>query len=141
MAPHLNHNRSIKGTIISVIAIMIGIVACTAGTVIAIDMRCRADINHWMPVYPNAEIQVVQQTGFFRPRASGITEIIYITEDDAATVRSWYRDYRRSITMNVSNESNPDTAARGMASTSYRVVENSDGTGSQIFQLSECAYN
>ena len=140
MAPH-ERKRSIKGTILSVIVIMIGIVACTGGLVVAIDVRCRVDIDHWMPVYPQSEIQVIQQTGFLRPRASGISQILYVTEDDPQTVQSWYRDYRREITRNVTNQDNPNAAARGMATTSFRIMENPDGEGSRILQVSECAYN
>lgn len=141
MAPHLNQNRSIQGTLFSIVAIMIGIVACTGGIIVALDLHCRADIDHWMPVYPNAEIQLVQQTGFFRARASGISQIIYVTDDDPVIVRNWYTAYRRDITSNIRNENNSEVAARGMATTRYRVSDNPDGTGSRIIQTSECAYN
>ncbi|MDQ7027856.1 MAG: hypothetical protein Q9P01_22300 [Anaerolineae bacterium] len=141
MAPHLNQKRSIKSTLLSIVAIMIGAVACTGSIVVALDLRCRADIDHWMPVYPNAEIQTVQQSGFFRLRASGISQIIYVTDDDPATVRNWYTAYRREITANIRNENNPERAARGLATTRNQISDNPDGTGSRITQTSECAYN
>jgi hypothetical protein len=140
MAPHERENRSLKGTILSMIAIMIGIVVCMATLLISIDLRCSVDINYWMPIYPNSEISAIQQRGFFRPRASGITQIIYVTPDDPTTVRRWYIDYRRDITRNIATNDS-ETAASGLASTSYQISENSDGGGSRITQTSECAYN
>ena len=143
MAPHERNrsNRSLKGTIISVIAIIVGIVACTVSITAGLDIRCRADIDHWLPIYPDSEVVAVRQRGFFRERASGVTEIVYHSDDDPVTVRGWYRDYRREITSGQYNEGNANSAMRGMSTTRYQVIDDPDGNGSRIIQTSECAYN
>ena len=141
MAPHeFNNSRSLKGTMLSVVAIMIGIVLCTSSLVVVIDLTCRSDINHWMPIYPGAEVQTVTQGGFFRVRASGVSEVIYVTDDDVLIVQEWYREYRREITRDRYNSADPESAARGMATTSYRIVPDKEGDGTRIVQYSECAY-
>lgn len=142
MAPHEMHgNRSIGRTIVSVILIIIGIFVCAVSLVIGSDIYCAADIDHWMPVYPEAQLVQSDHT-FFRPRASGITRQQYITEDDPNTVRRWYGEYRREITRNVSGEGgNSEVAARGISTNDLSIQQNPDGDGSLITILSECAYN
>lgn len=139
MAPHERMNSgSIRGTILSMIFIMFGIVACAVTLVLGGDVYCRVDIDHWLPIYPDATLVDNNNRAFFRPRASGITSEVYYTEDDAATVRRWYSEYRREITRNTETG---DRAARGLATTDYVINANPDGTGTFIQTYSECGYN
>jgi len=143
MAPHqrASENRTSNGRLLlSLVYIVIGIIVLIALTTLGIDVRCSADINHWLPIYPGAELIRTDDDGFFRPRASGITEQVYYTSDDAQTVRTWYRDYRREITQNVA-ERNPNAAARGLADTRFTISEDPDSEGTLIFTYAECAYH
>lgn len=142
MAPHLraSENRTPLGRLLlSIVLIIFGIIAFVSLLTLGIDVRCASDINFWTPVYPGAEHVLTEQNGFFRPRASGITEQVYYTSDDPVTVRAWYRDYRRDITENMANR-NSEVAARGIADTSYRIVDDPDSEGTLIYFYSECAY-
>jgi len=142
MAPHheASQNRSSIGRLLlSIIYIIIGIIILMVLITLGVDVRCAADIDHWMPLYPGAELVRTDENGFFRPRASGITEQVYYTSDDPQTVRTWYRDYRREITRNVDTR-NPNAAARGVADTSFRISEDPDSEGTLIYYYAECAY-
>lgn len=133
--------NSIWRTIVTTVLIIVGIIVCSTSFVVALDFYCRADINHWMPVYPDAELVETQQSGFFRERASGITVQIYYTSDSQATVLDWYADYRRELTTGQYNAANPDAAMRGIATTNRRIVDDPDTGGSFITYYSECAYS
>ena len=142
MAPHLraSENRTPLGRLLLSMALIIfGIFVFVVVLTLGIDVRCASDINYWTPIYPGAEHVRTDQNGFFRPRASGITEQVYHTSEDVVTVRAWYRDYRREITRNTQNRDS-DVAARGIADTSYRIVEDPDRGGTLIYFYSECAY-
>jgi len=132
---------SIARTAIGMIAIIIGVVVCSVVMFFSIDAYCRADINHWMPLYPDAELIDTQEGGFIRVRASGITRQTYYSSDSAATVRVWYSDHRREITSGQFNANNPNAAASGIATTRYNVSDDPDSEGSIISYYSECAYN
>ncbi|MGJ3240573.1 MAG: hypothetical protein ACFE0Q_17835 [Anaerolineae bacterium] len=136
---HRRNRGSIGRTFMGTFFIIIGIIFCTATSIGAIDFYCRADINHWMPIYPDAELVETQENGFFRPRASGITQQIYHTSDDTLTVRNWYRDYRIEITQGLFSE-NPNAPASGIATTNFQISEDSERGGSRITYYSECAY-
>lgn len=140
MAPHQQtRSGSLRGTLVSVFFIMVGIVACSITLVIGIDISCRVDINHWLPVYPEAElVESDYDRVFFRPRATGITSEIYYTSDDPVAVRRWYGDYRREITRNTETG---DRVARGLATTNYTISDNREGAGTFIRLNSECAFN
>lgn len=142
MAPHLEASRnqgSIGRLLLSLIAIVIGIIILIVLLTIGIDVRCAADINFWTPLYPGSELVSTGDDGFFRPRASGITEQVYYSSDDPVTVRTWFRDYRREVTRNITG-SDPNAAARGVADTSVRVSEDLESDGTLIFYYSECAF-
>lgn len=148
MAPHLRAKQkqgSIGRLLFTLLMIVVGVVFCSTSLFLAGDYYCSRDINHWMPVYPDAEVAQVVRTGFIRPRASGITEMVYFTEDDVIDVRTWYREYRRDITRNTVNSSNPNAAARGIATTNNSIFasrdENGEDNGTFIRQTSECAYS
>lgn len=130
---------SLRRTIIGTLAIIVGIIACTSSLIVGIDAACYNDINHWMPIYPDSEVIEVRYD-FFRPRGMGNTLMIFYTPDDEHTVRQWYTQYRRSITQNAYNSSNPDSRLGGLATTSYRISPAHDGQpGSLIYHLSDCA--
>lgn len=132
---------SLARTVLGVIAISIGVVVCSVGMFFSIDAYCRADINHWMPLYPGAELIDTQNGGFFRVRASGITNQTYYSPDSPNDVRQWYRDHRREITSGQHNANNPNAATSGIATTRYQVIDDPDSEGSIISYYSECAYN
>lgn len=132
---------SLRRTLLSIVMIIIGIIICSASSIGAIDFYCRNDINHWMPVYPDAELIETQEDGFFRVRASGITRQVYYTPDSPNEVRQWYRDYRQDITSGQFNSENPNEALSGVATTNRSIKEDPDSDGSLISYYSECAYN
>ncbi|MGB7339551.1 MAG: hypothetical protein WBC91_11725 [Phototrophicaceae bacterium] len=132
---------SLSRTVFGTVFIVIGIVVCTTTSIFAVDSYCRADINKWMPIYPEAELVETLEEGFFRPRASGITQQVYYTPDTPNDVRAWYRTYRRDLTSGNFNEANANAALSGVASTDYRISDDPDSDGTFISFYSECAYN
>lgn len=148
MAPHeraQQNQGSIGRLILTLTLIMLGVIICSSTLFLGGDAFCRRDIDHWMPVYPNSEIVQINNNGFIRPRASGITEIVYFTEDNVIDVRRWYRDYRRDITRDEVNNNNPNAAARGLADTTNSIFAAQDDNGNEngtfIRQISNCAYS
>ncbi len=133
---------SIKRTLFGTITILLGVVVCSVTAFIGVDVACRSDIDHWMPVYPDAELVSTDSAGFFRIRASGITEQVYYTPDSPVDVRGWYTDYRREITQGQFNGGNAETAmGSSIATTQRQIMEDPDSDGSFIRYYSECAYN
>ena len=132
---------SLKRTLLSIIFIVVGIFVCSISMVVGIDSYCASDIDKWLPIYPDAELVDADEEGFFRPRAMGITEQIYYTEDEAADVRRWYTDYRRELTQGSYNANNSNSAVAGIATTNYRISEDRENGGTVIVTFSECAYN
>ena len=132
---------SIRRTLIGMVIIIVSVVVCSVGTVAAIDWRCSADINKWLPIYPDAELVETIESGFFRDRASGITVQVYHSPDSATIVRRWYSEYRRELTSGQYNVANPNAALTGISSTNRRITEDPDTGGSFITLQSECAYN
>lgn len=139
MAPHV-HNREypIRNTIVGVLMIFVGIIACVLVLLVTVDWACRRDIDLWMPVYPNAEL-VAAETNFVRVRAMGVSSATYRTPDDSDTVRSWYTQHRRDLTSSLTAEG--DAPARGLAATRYQILDDPAGDGTLIIQHSECAYD
>ncbi len=113
----------------SLIVIGTGVSALASLTFVAIDLKCSADIERWAPRYPNAT--VVSETRNSVGRAVGATTIVLSSPDDAATVRRWY--YALQYTLEQ------DQTPRGLATTDYKVLPNSNGGGSLIDLYSECA--
>ncbi|MEM9951286.1 MAG: hypothetical protein AAF846_06795 [Chloroflexota bacterium] len=133
--------KSLGRTLIGMVFITIGIIACTVSAIAGIDAYCASDINKWLPIYPEAELIDSAEEGFFRPRAMGITQQLYYTGDDVVDVRGWYREYRRDITQGSYNARNANTASSGVATTDYSIFEDTDNGGTLIRTYSECAYN
>jgi len=121
---------------LSLILILVGIGICSTAWIVMIDVSCRADIERWMPIYPDARIVEIEQAGSYRQRATGITQILYATSDTPVEVRRWYREYRRELTSGLATG---DRAAGGFADTQQRIYENSMTGGAYIYQYSECA--
>lgn len=138
--PH-RKQPSLMRTLIGTVLIVLMIIICSASFIGAMDIYCHNDINYWMPLYPNAQLVEMQRGGFFRPRASGITLQTYHTADDPTTVRTWYRNYRQTLTSRLSSESSADMALSGIATTDYTITDEPQATGSLITYYSECAYN
>lgn len=137
-----SQNRSIKGTIISVGAIMVAIAVCSVGFFGALDIACRQDINVWAPLYPDAELVEQTESGFLRPRASGLTEQTYYTPDAENDVEAWFRDYRRELTDGRFNAENSEEALGPTLATIQRyVVTAEDREGAYIIYDMECAYS
>lgn len=139
MAPHIhNRERPLQSTLLSILLIFVGIIACCLSLFVGVDWACHRDINTWMPIYPNSEL-VAQEYNFVRPRAMGITSATYTTSDATDVVRRWYTTYRRELTSGLA--ASGETVARGLAATRYQVVENLEGDGTLVIQYSECAYD
>lgn len=132
---------SLRRTLFSTLLITLGIVVCSVSAFIGVDVACRADIDKWMPIYPDAELVSTDNAGFIRIRASGITQQIYYTPDSPVDVRGWYTDYRRELTQGQFNGGNANTALGGsMATTQRQIMEDPDSDGTLISYYSECAY-
>ena len=96
---------------------------------LAADLRCRADIEAYAPLYPNAEaVEAIYD--MFRPRALGRTTFVMESPDDIEMVKQFYRD---NILAVLDAE-----RTRGLASTDWRVQPLEDGPGSRIILISAC---
>jgi hypothetical protein len=102
--------------------------ACIATLLFAADSVCHANIEQWTPYYPGAEVVSIEYD-FIRARAIGTTTVVLTVEEDAETVRQFYRD----TTINLMRAEQ----TRGLAATSWDVQSN--GTDSVITLYSECA--
>lgn len=89
-------NWSWKRTLISLLLMMAGIIACMSIWVISTDQTCAADINSWYIHYPGAEI-VERQVNFMRPNAMGITITTLHTPDSPHLVWRWYIGQLRHV--------------------------------------------
>ncbi|MEL7433915.1 MAG: hypothetical protein AAFN11_08200 [Chloroflexota bacterium] len=141
---HMRRKRkgSIGRSILSMIAIMFSVIVCSVVTFGAVDVACNNDINTWAPLYPDSELVDETAGGFVRARASGLTDQVYYSPDDASDVRKWFRDYRNELTEGRYNTANPDAALGPQIATIRRyVVEADDGNGALIIYDLECAYN
>jgi len=105
-------------------------IGCIGSIVIAADLQCRADIEAWVPLYPNGETASVEYD-FVRPRAMGTTRWIQTSTDDIETIKQFYRDL-------VVNNMNAGVT-RGLASTDWRVEPDEDDQSvNRIVLFSSC---
>lgn len=123
-------HTTVRGTLISVGLILIGIALLTALVVGIVDRQCASDIDRWLPLYPGAAV-VSEQHTFLRPRGIGETMMTLRTPDNQRTVNAWYLDYLQRQT-----ELNPN---QGAATTGLRLEDAPDG-GTLIHLYSECAW-
>jgi hypothetical protein len=103
--------------------------ACIGTLLLGADQICRSNIERWTPYYPGATVVSIEYD-FIRARAIGITTVILTTSAAEETVRQFYRD----TTIGLMQAEEP----RGLASTSWDVQTNPDGSGSTIILYSEC---
>jgi hypothetical protein len=129
-------STALPRTILSLMLILCGIVFCLTTLIVTLDTVCNMHIDRWLPLYPGAE-EVTTQFDFVRPRGVGNTFIIFYSPDDITTVQEWYGDYRRKLI----SESADQYAVQSLASTSYRILKNPDGTGTLIYHISQCTSN
>ena len=122
-------NTRSPSVIKSVLLLLLMAFACIATLLFTADRVCNADIELWIPFYPQATV-VSSEHDFIRARAMGTTTIILATSDDEETVRQFYRD--TTLALLDAEET------RGLTSTSWDVQPNPDGTGSLITLYSEC---
>ncbi len=108
---------------------LLGIFACMALFLFAIDEVCRTNIATRQPLYPDAEV-VSSTHSLLRPRAMGITRMTLSTPDEEESVRQWFRD----LTLDLLRRGE----FRGIASVEYRVRSASEGAGTLIDLYSEC---
>lgn len=123
-------HTTVRGTLIGVGLILVGVALLTALVVGIIDRQCASDIDRWLPLYPGAVV-VSEEHTFLRARGMGETTMTLHTPDDRQTVSNWYLDNTQS-----QSEIDPN---RGAATTSLRVVDAPDG-GTLIHLFSECAW-
>lgn len=102
---------------------------CIGTLLFGADQVCHANIEQWIPLYPEATI-VSAEHNWIRARAMGSTTVMLSTEDDAETARQFYRDV--TIALMRAEQS------RGLASTGWNVVPNPNGDGSLITLYSSC---
>lgn len=131
----------LRKTIVGSLAIIIGIMLCSVVSVGGIDILCRNDIEHKLPLYPQAVV-ASEESGFFRPRAMGMSTVVLTTPDSAKDVRQWYSDYRLELEKQSYDErTGRRTSPQGLANVSFRVEENSSTGKTLVYLMSECAYN
>ena len=131
----------LRQTLIGCLAIVVGIFVCSVVSVAGIDLMCHNDIEHKLPLYPQALV-VSEESGFFRARGMGMSTVLMTTRDSAKAVRTWYSDYRLEFEKQSYDERlGRRTSPGGLANVSFRVQENSETGETLITLMSECAYN
>jgi hypothetical protein len=131
----------LRKTLTGCLMIIIGIFICSVVSVAGIDVMCHNDIEHKLPFYPQAEI-ISQESGFFRPRAMGVSTVLLTSSDSAQDVRKWYSDYRLELEKQSYDErTGRRVAPGGLATVSFSVEENPDTGKTLITLMSDCAYN
>ncbi len=122
---------TMRGTLIGVGLIMVGVALLAALAVGVIDRQCAADIDRWLPLYPGAAV-VSEQHTFLRSRGMGETALTLHTPDDRQAVSTWYleRTQRQA-------DIDPN---RGAATNRLR-LEDAPAGGTLIHLNSECAWH
>lgn len=118
-----------KSAIMGVVAVLVLVFGCPGAIIVAADLACNASIEEWIPLYPGAEV-IETQYNLLRPRGIGLTSMVLRTQDDAETVRQWYRD-------NVIQIMHRGGGNR-FATTSWQVEESQDGILIRLY--SECGF-
>lgn len=120
-----------KKVFISMLVIFAGIVLCSGITFISIDFICVGNANAWLPQYPNAEV-ISETHTFLRPWGMGVTRMVLHSDDDRAIVADWYLKERA--------KNGVTDPVNLLATMSYSVRRNSDGSGTTISLSSDCAW-
>jgi hypothetical protein len=117
-----------RGCLLSALAIVLALVVCGGSVMAFYDVRCTQDANAWLPIYPESEIIREQYNGI-RPFGVGVTLVRLQTEDDEATVQSFYVETQRALRR--------ADAEPLEARVSYFVEASPEG-GSTVDLLSQC---
>ena len=107
--------------------ILMAILVCTVGSVVAIDVGCNQQITNWLRIYPGATVESLTYE-YVRPWATGRTEMLLRTSDKFATVNSWYVDQLRQV-----------AGQGGIATTQHQVSIDQSTGDTLIYLTSECA--
>jgi hypothetical protein len=107
---------------------MVVIVTCLLSTGVAVNAVCYANIEQWLPAYPNGTVE--STTSNFIPRGLGLTLLIMRSPDDPDTARRFYGQMQRDM--------DSKHVWRGIARTFFEVEPDADSSGSVIFLTSKC---
>lgn len=118
-----------RGTLIGLAVVSLSVVVLFGLVVLGLDADCHADIQRWLPLYPDAEVVSVEHD-FFRAQAMGRTVMILRSPDDVLTTRRWYVDV-------WDREADIDPN-RGLAIVNFQVNADPDSDGSLVILSSSC---
>jgi hypothetical protein len=135
-----NNSSCFRQTVIGILVITVGVMLCSVLSVAGIDIVCHNDIERILPLYPGAEI-VSEQSGFFRPRAMGLSVVVLTSTDAVADVRKWYLDHHLSVIRGTMDENGQRISPSNIATITTQVDEDQETGLTRITLESECAYN
>lgn len=111
-------------SVFAVIAIIIGIVACTLTTFLTVDAICYGNAQEWIPYYPGSEI-VSEETSAYHMWGIGISRATIYTTDSQFDVRKYYEQ----LGIKPNNL---------LATVRYAIRPAEDDVGTNVFLYSEC---
>jgi hypothetical protein len=120
--------RAVMGTL----AIIIAMLACLGGTMLAADRICAANLKLRLPVYPGAET-VWERHNFLSRFGMGETVITLHSDEAPDTVREWYARHTGEVLRAKVND-RLFQLARG----EWVVDPAQEGSGSQIILHGTC---
>lgn len=118
-----------RGCLFTMVAIVVGIFACSLTVNVVVDGACVDGATTWLPDYPEAAL-IEESYTFIRMWGIGTSRRVLFTEDDVLDVRSWYRQ--------SDTENSRANARRGGANVNWRADE-AEGGGTVITLVSQCA--
>jgi hypothetical protein len=125
----LGSKRNKRSPLVGFILLPVVVVLFIAALVFGSDQYCRYEINQRLPIYPGATL-VSQEFNGLRVRATGSSQMVYTTPDDAEKVREFYRELNLE---RVQRE-----GPTGIATVNFFVEPNSQAEGSVIAYATEC---
>lgn len=102
--------------------------ACLLLIGVGITSVCHANIEQWLPPYPNSTFE--SETHNFISRGWGFTLLILRSTDDPDTARRYYGTLQRDL--------DSKRVSHGLARTFFEVQPDGNSGGSVIFLTSQC---
>jgi hypothetical protein len=111
--------------------IVLAMLLCSGGAILAVDQMCYTTLSNRLPIYPGAEIRV-ERHNFFRAFGMGETYLELHTPDDSDTVGRWYGGTAGAYSREAVRTNN-FTYRLASAERSFRRAEGEDGTFIQLY--------
>lgn len=126
-------NTSWRSVLVSLGLFILIISGCIGGLFFTMNTLCRNSLTQKLPIYEGAEV-VWEWHNALTTFGVGQTYMVLESSDDQATVHDWYNRYTANLLRNRRDEKR-----LRFGRSQWNVIEQEDGTGSEITLRSVCA--